>query len=217
MQPQLGNWKRFIRSLSGEYRCSLSWWSRRGLLEVYEVGGKGWRCQIPVCNSDLHVQCKSLLQEYKIAEPPVSLILTAPYKCPRHYKVWWCRVSYRRWSESPVTDNFAIGSSLTYTLQETVTVQDLLLQVYLGEDEDEWPFNDSGNSPRSHYWHSGVPGSVQQPHTNCMILFYVNVPSTQSRSLIFSWKSMELLWHSVHICKQHQTINPYLVDIITVL
>ena len=30
----------------------------------------------------------------------------------------------------------------------------------------EWPFNDSGNSPWSHYWHSGVPGSVQQPLIN---------------------------------------------------
>jgi len=30
---------------------------------------------------------------------PVSLNLTAPYKCPRHFKVWWHRVSYRRWSE----------------------------------------------------------------------------------------------------------------------
>ena len=36
MQPQLGIRKRFIRSLSGVDRCSLSWWSRRGLLEVYE-------------------------------------------------------------------------------------------------------------------------------------------------------------------------------------
>ena len=38
MQPQLGIWKRFIRSLSGVDRCSLSWGSGRGLLEVYE----GW-------------------------------------------------------------------------------------------------------------------------------------------------------------------------------
>jgi len=35
MQPQLGIWKRFIRSLSGMDRCSLSWGSIRGLLEVY--------------------------------------------------------------------------------------------------------------------------------------------------------------------------------------
>ena len=34
MQPQLGNWKRFIRSLLGLDRCSLSWASGRGLLEV---------------------------------------------------------------------------------------------------------------------------------------------------------------------------------------
>ena len=33
---QLGIRKRFIRSLSGVDWCSLSWWSRRGLLEVYE-------------------------------------------------------------------------------------------------------------------------------------------------------------------------------------
>ena len=38
MQSQLGIWKRFIRSLLGVDRCSLSWASRRGLLEVYE----GW-------------------------------------------------------------------------------------------------------------------------------------------------------------------------------
>ena len=38
LQPQLGIRKSFIRSLSGVDRCSLSWWSRRGLLEVYE----GW-------------------------------------------------------------------------------------------------------------------------------------------------------------------------------
>ena len=50
MQPQLVIWKRFIRSLLGVDRCSLSWGSRRslsgvdrcslrsrrGLLEVYE-------------------------------------------------------------------------------------------------------------------------------------------------------------------------------------
>ena len=35
MQPQLGVWKRFIRSLLGVDRCSLSWASGRGLLEVY--------------------------------------------------------------------------------------------------------------------------------------------------------------------------------------
>ena len=38
MQPQLGIWKRFIRSLSGEDRCSLSWGFGRGLFEVYQ----GW-------------------------------------------------------------------------------------------------------------------------------------------------------------------------------
>ena len=35
MQPQLGIWKRFIISLYGVDRCSLSWGSGRGLLEVY--------------------------------------------------------------------------------------------------------------------------------------------------------------------------------------
>ena len=35
MQPQLGIWKRFIRSLLGVDRCGLSWGSGRGLLEVY--------------------------------------------------------------------------------------------------------------------------------------------------------------------------------------
>ena len=35
MQPQLGIWKRFIRSLSEVDRCILSWGSGRGLLEVY--------------------------------------------------------------------------------------------------------------------------------------------------------------------------------------
>jgi len=39
-----------------------------------------------------------------------------------------------------VTDNFAIGSSLACTLQESVTVQDLLLHVYLGEEEDGMTF-----------------------------------------------------------------------------
>ena len=38
MLPQLVIWKRFIRSLFGVDRCSLSWGSRRILLEVYE----GW-------------------------------------------------------------------------------------------------------------------------------------------------------------------------------
>ena len=37
MQPQLGMWKRFIRSLLRVDRCSLSWASGRGLLEVYQV------------------------------------------------------------------------------------------------------------------------------------------------------------------------------------
>ena len=35
MQPQLGIWKRFIRSLLRVNRCSPSWASGRGLLEVY--------------------------------------------------------------------------------------------------------------------------------------------------------------------------------------
>ena len=35
MQPQLGIMKRFIRSLLRVDRCSLSWESGRGLLEVY--------------------------------------------------------------------------------------------------------------------------------------------------------------------------------------
>ena len=35
MQPQLGIWKRFIRSLLGVDRCSLSWGSGTGVLEVY--------------------------------------------------------------------------------------------------------------------------------------------------------------------------------------
>ena len=34
MQPQLGIWKRFIRSLLRVDRCTLSWASGRGLLEV---------------------------------------------------------------------------------------------------------------------------------------------------------------------------------------
>ena len=38
MQTQLGMWKRFIRSLLGVDRCSLSWESGRGLLEIY----RGW-------------------------------------------------------------------------------------------------------------------------------------------------------------------------------
>ena len=38
MQPQMGIWKRFIRSLSGVDRCRLSWGYGRGLIEVYH----GW-------------------------------------------------------------------------------------------------------------------------------------------------------------------------------
>ena len=38
MQPQLGIWERYIRSLLGVDRCSLSWGLGRGLLEVYQ----GW-------------------------------------------------------------------------------------------------------------------------------------------------------------------------------
>ena len=36
MQPRLGIWKRFIRSLSEVDRCNLNWGSGRGLLEVYQ-------------------------------------------------------------------------------------------------------------------------------------------------------------------------------------
>ena len=36
MQPQLGIWNRFVRSLLGVDRCGLSWGSGRGLLEVYQ-------------------------------------------------------------------------------------------------------------------------------------------------------------------------------------
>ena len=38
MQPQLRIWRRFITSLSGVDRCSLSWGFGIGLLEVY----RGW-------------------------------------------------------------------------------------------------------------------------------------------------------------------------------
>ena len=38
MQPQLGIWKRFIRSLSGVDICNLCLGSGRGLLDVYQ----GW-------------------------------------------------------------------------------------------------------------------------------------------------------------------------------
>ena len=38
MQPQLEIWKSFIRSLLGVDRCSLSWRSGRGSLQVYH----GW-------------------------------------------------------------------------------------------------------------------------------------------------------------------------------
>ena len=38
MHPQMGIWKKFIRSLLVVDRCSLSWGSGRGLLEVYQ----GW-------------------------------------------------------------------------------------------------------------------------------------------------------------------------------
>ena len=36
MHPQLGIWKRFIRSLIVVVICSLSWGFGRGLLEVYQ-------------------------------------------------------------------------------------------------------------------------------------------------------------------------------------
>ena len=127
-----------------------------------------------------------------IAEPPVSLSLTAPYKCLRHFKVWWRRVSYRRWSEPSVTDNFAIGSSLTCTLQESVTVQDLLLQVYLGEDEDGMTFQWQWQL-WSHYWHSGLPGSVQQPPTNW---FQALTCSFVQLLIIFSVCPTCILWSS---------------------
>ena len=35
MQPKLGIRKRFIRNLLGVDRCSISWGSGRGLLEIY--------------------------------------------------------------------------------------------------------------------------------------------------------------------------------------
>ena len=35
MQPQMGIWKRFITNLLGVDRCSLSWRSGGGVLEVY--------------------------------------------------------------------------------------------------------------------------------------------------------------------------------------
>ena len=38
MQPQLGIWKSLIRSLSGVDRCSISWESGRGSLEVCQGG-----------------------------------------------------------------------------------------------------------------------------------------------------------------------------------
>ena len=38
MHPQLGIWKRFIRSLIVVVICSLNWGFGRGLLEVYRGG-----------------------------------------------------------------------------------------------------------------------------------------------------------------------------------
>ena len=46
MQPQLGMWKRFIRSLLWVDRCSLSWGCGRGLFEVYY----GWTDAASACD-----------------------------------------------------------------------------------------------------------------------------------------------------------------------
>ena len=40
MQPQLGIWKRFIRSLLGVDRCSLSWASRKRFIRSLLRGGQ---------------------------------------------------------------------------------------------------------------------------------------------------------------------------------
>ena len=55
MQPQLGMWERFIRSLLGVDRLSLSWGSGRGLLEVY----LGWTDQASA--GDLEVVCSKFI------------------------------------------------------------------------------------------------------------------------------------------------------------
>ena len=53
MQPQLGIWKRFIRSLLGVDRCSLSWGSGRGLLEVYQGWTDAASSQVPWMSTGL--------------------------------------------------------------------------------------------------------------------------------------------------------------------
>ena len=66
MQPQLGIWKRFNRSLLGVDRCSLSWASGRGLLAVYwgwtDAASAGdqedmyryYHSQAAICSSKVH-------------------------------------------------------------------------------------------------------------------------------------------------------------------
>ena len=59
MQPQLGIWKRFIISLSEVDRCSLSWGSGRGLLDVYQ----GWTDAASACD---------LEEVYVLVNPPLA-------------------------------------------------------------------------------------------------------------------------------------------------
>ena len=69
MQPQLGIWKRFIRSLLVVDRCSLSWGSRRGLLVVYQA-----------CMHHTYIPLAGLT--LLVLSPPLNLVPDPPVIIP---------------------------------------------------------------------------------------------------------------------------------------
>ena len=63
-------------------------------------------------------------------------------------------------------DTVTVGSTSAFNLFILWQSKICCCMYILERMKMEWPFNDSGNSPWTHYWHGGVPDSVQQPLTN---------------------------------------------------
>ena len=118
-------------------------------------------CTMHVSNHHAQIQWKWPFLESNLANSIQGLKMPTPMRAwpantqhtwPRTTQHTWPTNTQHTWQQIHNTHNlYKYGnytqrnswtvqtSSLIYTLQEKVTVQDLLLQVYLGEDEDEWP------------------------------------------------------------------------------
>ena len=122
MQPQLGIRKRFIRSLWGVDRCSFSWGSGRGLLEVFIRGG-----QMP------HLITLPPTSPSPPPNHPSYPIIQPLYKCklfPPTQKLTFWHTKHNRVIQVEITVKFSLPwseKSEQTCANDSVTIQDCVV------------------------------------------------------------------------------------------